>query len=173
MLLNNFGIHPSNAILPQVSFTVSYINFTFNQQCSQSRSSKPGYTKPNTNLTRAEIQAISETKGEGPQKWYMDKLMTRKEAKCCTCSSKMPVGKLHIFVYGLYIPPGQHFAKEHTFYFCSLMKYFEKKTYKSNLQIPPITAETRNSRLTKDEKNLLGSRGLPIKLQLPERFFYI
>ena len=83
VLLNKFGIHSSNAILAQVSFIVSEINFVFTQQCRQNQSNKPGYAKPNINLTRAEIQAIFEAKGEGPQKWYADKLLTRKEAKCC------------------------------------------------------------------------------------------
>ena len=54
VLLNKFGIHPSNAILSQVSFTVSEINFIFNQQCNKSQSSKPGCAKPNINPTRAE-----------------------------------------------------------------------------------------------------------------------
>ena len=74
----------------------------------------------------AEIQAIFKTKGEDSQKWYVDKLLTRKEAKSYTCSSTMPAEKLYVFVYGLYIPPGQHFAKERTFYFCALMKCLGK-----------------------------------------------
>ena len=147
-----------------MSFTVSETNFIFNQECNQSQSGKPGYAKQNINITRAEIPAIFETKGEGPQKWYVDKLLTRKEAKCRTCSSTMPGEKLYVFVNGLCISPGKHFAKERTFYFCALMKCLGKKPYMSNLQVPPITAETRNSRLTKDERHLLHSRGLPIKL---------
>ena len=164
VLLNKFGVHPSNAIFAQMSFTVSEINIIFNQQCNQSQSGKPGYAKQNINITRAEIQAIFETKGEGPQKWYVDKLLTRKEAKCCTCSSTMSAETLYVFVNGLYIFPGQHFAKERTFYFCALMKCLGKKPYMNNLQVPPITFETRNSRLTKDERHLLRSRGLRIKL---------
>ena len=66
--LNKFGIHPSNAILAQVSFTVSEINFIRNQQCNQSQSSIPGYAKPNINLAKAKIQAIFERKYESPQK---------------------------------------------------------------------------------------------------------
>ena len=54
VLLNKFWIHPSNAILSQVSFTVSEINFIFNQQCNKSQSSKSGCAKPNINLTTAE-----------------------------------------------------------------------------------------------------------------------
>ena len=81
--LNKFGIHLSNAILAQVSFTVSEINFIFNQRYNQNQSNKPDYAKPNINLTRAEIQATFEAKGEGTQKWYADKLLTRKEEKCC------------------------------------------------------------------------------------------
>ena len=83
VLLNKFGIHSSSAILAQVPFIISEINFVFNQQYSQNQSNKPGYVKPNINLARAEIQATFEAKGEGPQKWYADKLLTRKEAKCC------------------------------------------------------------------------------------------
>ena len=67
VLLNKSGI--LQRILAQVSFTVPEINFIFNQQCNQSQPSKPGYAKPNINLTRAEIQAIFEAKDEGPQKW--------------------------------------------------------------------------------------------------------
>ena len=50
----------------------------------------------------------------------------------------------------LYIPPGQHFAKERIFAFCALMKCLEKKPYMRNLQVPPITAETQNLKLAKD-----------------------
>ena len=46
VLLNKFGIHSSNAILAQVPFIVSEINFVFNQQYSQNQSNKPGYAKP-------------------------------------------------------------------------------------------------------------------------------
>ena len=63
-LLNKFRIHSSNAILGQVSFTVSEINFIFNQQCNQTQSNKPGSAKLNINLTRAKIKAIFETKGD-------------------------------------------------------------------------------------------------------------
>ena len=83
VLLNKFGIHSSNTILAQVSFTVSEINLIFNQRYNENQSNKPGYAKPNINLTRAEIQATFEAKGEGTQKWYADKLLTRKEEKCC------------------------------------------------------------------------------------------
>ena len=134
--LNKFGIHPSNAILAQVSFTVSEINFIRNQQCNQSQSSIPGYAKPNINLAKAKIQAIFERKYESPQKQYVNKLLTRKEAKCCTCSSTIAAGKLYVFINGFYILPDQRFA-------------MEKKPYISNLRVPPVTIETRHSILTK------------------------
>ena len=159
--LNKFGIHLSNAILAQVSFTVSEINFIFNQQCNQSQSSKPGYAKPNTNLARTEIQAIFKAKGEGPQKWYADELLTRKKAKCYTYFSAMPAEQLYVVFKGFYISIGQYFSKDRTFYFCALMKCLAKKPYTNNLQVPPIAVETRNSGLTKDKRNLLHSRGLP------------
>ena len=52
----------------KVPFTVSEINFIFNQQVNQSQSSKPGYARPNINLTMSEMQAIFDAKGEGFQK---------------------------------------------------------------------------------------------------------
>ena len=117
-----------------MSFTVSQINFPFNQQSNQSQSSKPGYAKPNINLAKTEIQTIFFKKGAGPQKWYVDELPMRKEANCCTCPSTIPAEKL-------YIPSGQHFAKERTFYFCALMKCFGKTPYMNNVYVLTITVE--------------------------------
>ena len=85
----------------KVSFTASETDFIFNQQVSQSQSSKPSYARPNIILTMSEIQVIFDAKGEGLQRWYADKLLARKEAKCCTCSSAMPAEKLYVFVNGL------------------------------------------------------------------------
>ena len=94
----------------------------------------------------------------------MDKLLTRKEANCSTCSSTTSAEKLYVFINGLYIPPSKHFAKERNFCFCALMKYFEKKQCMNNIQNPPIIVEVRKLRLTKDERNLLHSRGFPKKI---------
>ena len=66
-LLSKFGIQLSLSILAHVTFTVSKINITFNQQCNQSQCSKLGYAKPNINLKMAEIQVKFETKDEVPQ----------------------------------------------------------------------------------------------------------
>ena len=97
-----------------------------------------------------EVQAVFETKSEGPPKWYAEKLLIRKETKCCTCSNTIPAQKLYVFVNELYIPPSQHFAKDHTFYFHAFMKCLDKRPYIDNPQVPPIiTVDIRNSTRTK------------------------
>ena len=154
VLLDKSGIHRSNAILAQVSSTISEINFIFNSFMNELITNATKVNLESHDVQNqisiskdCEIQAIFETKSEGPQKWYADKLLTRKETKCCTYSNTMPAQKLYVFVNELYIPPGQHFAKDHTFYFYAFMKCLDKKPYMNNFQVPPIIAvDTRNSR---------------------------
>ena len=150
VLLDKSGIHPSNTILAQVSSTISEINVIFNSFMNEliTNATKVYLVSHDVQnqisiFKDCEIQAVFETKSEGPQKWYADNLLT----KCCTCSNTIPAQKLYVFVSELYIPPGQHFAKDHTFYFHAFMKCLDKKPYMNNLQVPPIiTVDTRNSR---------------------------
>ena len=106
-LLDQFGIKESDSLLAQVTFTPSELAYKFNKKgrnLDESGKQETSYEN-DVLLTSIEQQAISESKGKISQKWYVVKLVTRKGAKCCTCGSTMPEGKVYIYVKGLYIPP--------------------------------------------------------------------
>ena len=83
----------------------------------------------------------------------------------------MPAEKLYVFVNGFYVRPGHHFANECFCNFCALMKRLQKKPYMSNLQVPPITVKTRNSRFKKDERNSLHSVSFQSNYNYWKEFF--
>lgn len=135
VLMEYFAIQETNAILAQVSFTSNEIEFLYNQrnrnthgnQKQRRGSTASTQQESNTTLTSAEKRAIFEKAKPTSQKWYAEKLITRKEAKCCTCGSTMPEGKMYIYVSGFYIPPRQLFAVQRMFYLCAMVSCVEKK----------------------------------------------
>ena len=102
-------------------------------------------------LSEAEIKSIFEgnPKNNQTQLWFVDKIDVRKNAKCFSCKSTMPIRKYFIFVNGLYIPRNQNFAIDRTFYFCALPACIQRKPYQISI------SQTPNSKLTKDDVSAL------------------
>ena len=46
------------------------------------------------------------------QKWLLDKLAERKDAKCCACGSAILKNTFYVYVSDIYITPNQTFSKE-------------------------------------------------------------
>ena len=114
-----------------------------------------------TILSEAELNGIFERYKE-PQEWYVDKLLVRKTASCCSCSAGMPEGKLYVHVKGRFVPKDQTFAVERVFYFCAIPRCLGKKPKRSNISVPPsrITMATKN--LLVADVAMLRQRGLNI-----------
>ena len=114
-------------------------------------------------LTEAEEKAILDAK-DPKLVWKVGKVSGKtKTAKCSnlTCKASMPEDKIYVEVDGWYIPPGQRFAVERTFYFCASFECM-KHVRSSNIVPPSVStmfemkAETT---LKAEDKELLTYRG--------------
>ena len=132
-LLNYFNVPSNSSILAQVAFTCNEIEYILSGSINNIDTNSS--TMNELSLSEAEIKSIFKVnpKNNQTQLWFVDKIDVRKNAKCCSCKSTMPIGKYFIFVNGLYIPRKQNFAIDRTFYFCALPACIQRKPYMSNI----------------------------------------
>ena len=152
-MLNYYRMSENDSMLHQVSLTVDELNSIFGLQPNVD------FVKSDNYLTPEEQMAIFEGK-ENAQQWKINKSNVNKNAKCSTCKSKMPAGKMFVEVDGLNIPKKQTFAVIRKFYFCALFSCL-KKVNRSNI-VPPnsntIFMIAEESDLTREERELLKMR---------------
>ena len=103
--------------------------------------------------------------------WLVDKVRRRKDAKCCTCRSTMPEGKIFLPAKGFYIPPNQTFAIKRTFYFCLMKSCVSRKPFMSSIAVPPQSVSIAISAvLTIEDMDII--RNVPLILFSIFFFFF-
>ena len=164
-MLTKFKLPDISMMLPQVAFTQNEVEYLLDKHNTNGKSQHIPKEAEKTiiNLSLSEQQSIFEA-NEGyknVQKWFLDKLTERNDAKCCACRSTMPKNTLYVYLSGMYIPPNQTFSKERKFCFCALPTCIKKKTYMSNIKVPPCRITT-SEKSSQEDKDTIRSRGLPI-----------
>ena len=118
-MLTKFKLPDISMMLPQVAFTQNEVEYLLDKHNTNGKSQQIPKEAEKTiiNLSLSEQQSIFEA-NEGYkniQKWFLDKLTERNDAKCCACRSTMPKNTLYVYLSGMYIPPNQTFSKERKF----------------------------------------------------------
>ena len=162
IMLNYYRLSENDSMLQQVSLTVDELNSIFGLQPNIDFVKSHSDNIPSTSnyLTPEEQMAIFEGK-EKVQRWKINKSNVKKNAKCSTCKSTMPAGKMFVEVDGLYIPKNQTFAVDRKFYFCALFSCL-KKVNASNI-VPPTSNSifmiADESGISIEEMEILKTRG--------------
>ena len=114
-LLTNFKLPDNSIVLPQVAFTQNEVEYLLDKLNANPKSQQiPKEAEKTTiNLSFAEQQSKIETNegNKNVQKWFLDKLTDRKDAKCCAYGSTMPKNKLCLCIREWHV----HSTKSHLF----------------------------------------------------------
>ena len=164
VLINCFLMSDDNPILQQIALTVEEIESIYSLVPNVSILKEgPPDDAPGSSftLTPAEEQAIFEKKGShaNHNKWKVNKLSNRKDAKCVTCNTPMPAGKIFAEVTALYIPRNQNFAVERIFYYCASFSCMKKGTSSNVITPTRDTLFILNGDLSAEDVILLQGRG--------------
>ena len=171
-LINQLNVSMNSSLLAQVSLTQNELRNLLKVESPEEKENIPeGNDHPDATessyarFTAAELESIFEGNSSNTksQTWYANKLVVRKDAKCCTCRSTMPAGKIYVYVNGLYVPPNQNFSTNRTFYFCAQPSCLAKKPFMSNIKVPPKEVTNPNdSNLLISDINIMKNRNINI-----------
>ena len=164
----------NNGILAQVSCSKHDLDDIFAQSSNTpylSSTSSSSTSSSSATLTAPEIQSIFEGKEKFDLSWFVNKGSRRKGAKCCTCRSTMPEGKIFLSAIGYYIPPNETFAIEITIYFCLMKSCVSRKSFMSSIAVPPQSVCIASfAALTADDIDIISSAN--VALILFSMFFF-
>ena len=114
-MLTKFKLPDNSILLPQVVFTQNEIEYLLDNLNTNGKSQQipKEAEKAIINLSFAEQQSKIETNegNKNVQKWFLDKLTDRKDAKCCAYGSTMPKNKLCLCIREWHV----HSTKSHLF----------------------------------------------------------
>ena len=172
-LINQLNVSVNSSLLAQVFLTQNKLRNLLRVVESPEEKENIPEEKEDTDaaessfarFTEAELESIFEGNSSyrKSQTWYANKLVVRKDAKCCTCRATMPAGKIYVYVNGLYVPPNQNFSTNRTFYFCAQPNCLAKKPFMSNIKVPPKEVTNPNdSNLLLSDINIMKNRNINI-----------